>query len=119
MENDNKQISLTTLGDGAAVEMFDDQLAKVVADICDVNTKTKAPRKITFTATVTPDEERERLTIDLTCTSSMAPPKSFPTTGYIARDKGKLVAIEQGRPKQVSMFDKATADNVRPIGERG
>jgi hypothetical protein len=52
-------VDLTNICDGAAVEKFEIELAKVVRDILDPNTDPKAKRKVVLEFTFMPDENRE------------------------------------------------------------
>ena len=45
-DEDFRKVSLTNLGNGAAVELFDHELQKVLANIDDPNTDPKEKRKI-------------------------------------------------------------------------
>lgn len=54
----SEKLSLVNLGGGAAVEMFDEALEKVLENILDPNTEAKTKRVITLKMTISPAENR-------------------------------------------------------------
>jgi hypothetical protein len=116
-ESREQIISLTTICNGAAVELFDHELQKVVANIADVNTSPKASREIVIKVTIKPDEGRQLGFASLNVSSKLAgtkPVESKPL--YFGKVDGKPVAVTQNYA-QPSMFDDAEKSNVQPIRE--
>lgn len=101
-------ICLATLGEGAAEELFQRELARVLDNIRDPNTQWKKPRKVVLELTIQPDEERQVGTTVIACTSKLAPTKGNQTTLYMGFREGRLVAVEQN-PKQLRL-------DVEPAG---
>jgi hypothetical protein len=54
-------MTLDNLGQGAAKEIFDGALKKVIENIKDVNTDWKPQRSISLVVTFKPDEERNEV----------------------------------------------------------
>lgn len=65
-------VSLANLANGAAVERFDYELQKVLDNIADPNTKTKAARTITLKVSIVPSEDRSVGSVEIQCSSSLA-----------------------------------------------
>src|SRR5262245_44360057 len=108
---DEKFLSLETLGHGAAVEMFNDELSKVLDNILDPNTTATAARSVTLTFTIKPDEDRTYGPGTIEVTTKFAPRKGVGVPVYIGRRAGKAVATERDQ-RQMSFDD----GNVFPMG---
>lgn len=108
---EEKYVSLETLGQGAAVEMFQVELEKVLANIIDVNTKPTSVRRISLTVDIKPDEDRSFGTVAIATASKLAPVKAVGTAIYIGSHAGQPVATE--RDTRQLAFD----DNVVGIKE--
>lgn len=63
---ENVPLSLENMFGGAAVEMFDRQLARVYNNIGDINTDLNA-REITLKVKFTPSKDRSYVVINITC----------------------------------------------------
>ena len=99
-------VSLETLGQGAAVELFADELKKVLANVLDPNTKASAKRSVTLTLEIKPDEDRSFAHTSLEVKSKLAPTKPVGVPIYIGQHAGEAVATE--RDSRQLTFD----DNV-------
>ncbi len=111
MESEEK-LSLTNIKEGAAVEMFDLALEKVLANIQDINT-TLAPREITLKVVLTPSEHRDYVNIVLSCPKKLAIQDSIKTTANLTLDsKGRAIAHER-RTRQLPLV----AGNVSKLEE--
>jgi hypothetical protein len=96
-------MSYTTLGGGAAAEMFDRELEKILANIQDPNRPYKPPREITLKLTMKPDENREKVSISIAVSSKAPGFKSFDSLAYLGvdqRDRTKHRAYERAHPDQ-------------------
>lgn len=82
-----KKISLTNIGDGAAVEMFDEALGKILENILDINTDAKTKRVITLKMTISPAENRDCSAIGIEVVPKFAPDKAFETQALMGRDE--------------------------------
>ena len=103
MDEQPERLSLTNIKEGAAVEMFDLQLDKVLANINDINTDLKA-RSITLTLNLTPNDDRTLLTIALDCTSKIRHQEKQKAYADIKIDeRGRAFAVER-RQQQRTLF---------------
>lgn len=98
-------VSLTTLNQGAAIELFDAELRKVLADIADPNTTAKAKRAISLTVVFAPDEDRSMAMIGIDCKSKIAGRRGSATRIFFGFMNGQPVAVE-AHPNQGRLFDK-------------
>ncbi len=112
--NDNEVfVSLDTLGQGAAVEMFNEELKKVLENILDVNTKATTTRAVTLTVTIKPDENRNYSNAVIEAKSKVAPVKGVGLPIYVGRHGGQAVATERDT-RQLEF-----KDNIQPIAAKG
>lgn len=98
-------ISLATLNGGAAVEAFDAELKKVVANIADFNTLPKEKRSITLKVTFQPSDDRLMGGVKLACTSKLAAPRASEAVVFFGKKEGQPVAVQQD-PGQGKLFDQ-------------
>lgn len=105
---DERFLSLETLGQGAAVELFNDELARVLENCLDPNTPATAPRSVTLTFSITPDEDRSYGPGKIEVRSKLAPRKGVGLPVYIGRHAGKAVATERDA-RQMSFDDNVAA----------
>jgi hypothetical protein len=108
-----QQVTLSTIGDGAAGELFIDALAKVLDNVQDPNTDAKAKREIHLKFTVSADEERRVGQIEVTCTQKLAGVRGVAVGVYLGKQDGINVAVEA--PRQPDMFPTAKS-LLRTVG---
>src|SRR5687768_18623541 len=90
-----EDVSLETLGGGAAIEGFNDQLKRVVENVMDPNTDAKEARKITLTVSIKPNAERNFAQVSIKCVSKCAGLNEVPSVMFFVPDgKGKVKAVE-------------------------
>lgn len=119
VEGDEK-LGLSTLMRGVALERFDDELAKVLANIVDPNTVPTAKREITLKLEVKPDKSRDLGAVSVSVQSKLAPAEKLGTRVFISMTKGGPVATENN-PNQLRLPmepEKKPVDSaqVRVIG---
>ena len=100
-----EQVSLETLGFGAAAEMFQAELEKVVFNIADPNTKPELKRNITLKLVVKPTKDRSMCAVEIHCDSKLAPVLPFESTMFVGVEHGVAVASEYN-PQQQQLFSK-------------
>jgi len=104
-------VGLDNLGYGAAEELFQDELAKVIKNINDPNTKAEAKRTITLKLTLKPNENRSMCLSEISCDSKLATSRPFQSQIFVGVDmNGNALASEVEPPDQQSLFD-ATVTN--------
>jgi hypothetical protein len=113
-------VTLETLAGGAAVELFNTELARVLANIADPNTRADAARTLTLEVTIKPTEDRDMGAVSVQALAKLAPIRPATTRIFFGRRQGKLVAVEHD-PKQPGLFDSPTpaGDNVVPLSRPG
>ena len=107
-----EKLSLVTLEGGAAVEMFDIALQKVLENIHDINT-TDGSREINFKVKAKPmDEERSIIAYSITCPVKLCNQEPVMGTADLKVWDGKLgafsrVTMQKGIPfSNVSSMNK-------------
>lgn len=88
-------ITLASLKGGAVVEMFDENLQKVIENIADPNTDPEKVRTITLKFKIKPDKSRSVASIDMSADCKLAnfkPPQTMMQIGYLTG--GEVVASE-------------------------
>lgn len=101
-QEEEERVSLTNLMHGLAVERFDDELAKVLANIVDPNTPPAAKREITLKVSFKPDKNRDMGAVEIAVSSKLAPAEKVTTRLFIAMTKNGPVATEHN-PKQMPL----------------
>lgn len=98
-------ITLATIANGAAEELFATEVMRVLDNVVDLNTDHKQTRTITLTVSITPNELRDEAAIAVKCVSKLAGLKKLSSHVYVARHRGHLVAVEHN-PKQAGLFEE-------------
>lgn len=83
--NQNRD-SIMRMARGAFEERVDYEMAKVIQNILDPNTKATAKRKITLTIDLTPDDDRQQINVQVTAKSTLAPTNPVGTALYVTGD---------------------------------
>lgn len=96
-------VTLMTLADGAALELFQKALKTVLENIDDPNTDAEAKRAIRLEFNFSPDDERRVGSVEVKCSTKLAGIRGAHTLIYMGRHQGELVAVEHN-PKQVELF---------------
>ena len=84
-----KGLTLETVCNGAADELFEAELASIIQNIEDPNTEAKDKRKIVFEFTFEPNAERNFAEVSLQTKTTMA--KMRPASGGMILDSGKAL----------------------------
>lgn len=98
-------VSLVTLNQGAAVELFDNELKKVLDNIADPQTAAEITREIKLSVKIKPSESRQQAAVQLKIESKCAPQKPASSSVWFGRVEGERVAV-QTDPNQGKLFDK-------------
>ena len=117
-------VNLANLGGGAAIERFDHELSKIIANIKDVNTDPKKNRSITLKVTFMPHGDRTGMSTVVDCTSKLAsvPPVAVGAMFILRNEGGDLQAyshdIRQGEIFTEPEEEEAPAPNVVPMSKK-
>lgn len=96
-------VNLETIGGGVAGEMFSRELARVLKDIDDPNTKPDAVRTITLEFAIKPTENRDAAQLAVKCKSKVAGLRPGQSLLHLANHGGRLVALSKN-PNQTDAF---------------
>lgn len=109
-------VTLASIGNGAALELFDRALTEVITNIADANTSGKTKREISIKIVIQPDEQRGIGFASLQVSTKLASVKPVQSTMYFGKKEGKLVAVTNNI-QQPSMFDeeRSTVEPLRAV----
>ncbi len=110
-------VSLPTIAGGAAVELFDEELRKVLANISDVNTDPRKARTITLRVKFVPNDTRDLASVVVASEVKLAPVKPAGVVVYFGKLGGRAVAVETD-PRQAGLFDAPREGNVVPLNQK-
>jgi len=103
MQGDEEHaLSLTTINRGAAVELFQQELEKVLENVLDPNTPAEAKRTITLKVTFVPNESRQSAQIAVEADSKLAPFNGVGGVCFVGRRRGRAMAIAHD-PQQMQI----------------
>lgn len=95
MQIEEKEKSILEMGRGAIMERVDYEMAKVIKNILDENTKATGVRELTVKVKLTPDDKREVIKVDTVASSKLQPTNSIVTVLYLGKDQnGDIGAVE-------------------------
>lgn len=98
-------IDLATIGKGAAMELFDAELEKVLDNIADQNTDSAQAREITLKVKFSPSEDRKSAALGIQVKSKLAGHMGVSGAVYFGIVNGQRAAVESN-PTQGKLFDK-------------
>lgn len=109
-----EKVTLASLRGGAAVEMFDVEMLRVLDNILDPNT-TLQVRSVTLTVKIKPDANRSVGAVEISCGSKLAAPKPAVSQFYMGKDRGRAVAFEYN-PEQLQMnLEQSNTPGVKGV----
>jgi hypothetical protein len=115
---EDDMVSLANLGRGAAIERFDDEFKRVLANILDPNT-TPGAREINLRVKIKPNEARDFCTVNVFCTSKVSAAKPFETQFFVGRDSRGIKATEHN-PQQMKLgIDQPSGKVVNIQDQKG
>lgn len=91
---DEGLVSLETLKAGGAVQLFNEELEKVLANIMDPNTEAQAVRSIKLEVKIKPDKDRSGGSVEIIPSSKLAPAVALATRMFFGKKGGKFLAFE-------------------------
>ena len=91
----NVKNSILDMATGAIKERVDYDVARVIENVLDLNTKAQAKRKITLTIEFAPDEDRKKIAISVTSKASLCPTNPVSTAlAFIPTKDGEVQLVE-------------------------
>jgi len=115
MYTSDDKLSLQNLGNGAATELFEKELDRVLKDIMDPNTEATAAREINLKVVFKPDEERDLGATGIKVTSKLAGSKVFVTKVAFGRASDGKMEAREVFSGQKTLFDDDGQEKVTPI----
>lgn len=98
-----QQKSILQMARGAIQERADYEMAKLLNNVLDPNTKATAKRKLVLTLELLPDDSRQNITVSCTAKSTLAATNPVTTSLYVAGEDTVVEMVPQ-IPGQVA-FD--------------
>ena len=88
--------SIMQMAKGAFLERIDYEMAKIMGNILDANTKATEKRKLTVTLTSTPDDDRTTIGVSMVAKTSLAATNPAVTSLYLMGEDGtgEVQAVE-------------------------
>ncbi len=108
-------LDLARIGGGAATEKFEDECAKVLENILDVNTSETAAREITLKVKFKPNRVRSSSDVEITCTSKLAPAVSHETSIFHGRDSRGQIKVAEQDLRQMGFDDVDQPEKDKPL----
>lgn len=106
------EVTLASVQNGAAPELWQHEWKRVLQNIQDPNTDPEQKRSVTITVSVEPSEDREGGVVTLEVSSKIAGPKPLKSAVHFADKHGQPVAVSFD-PKQRQLF--GDDEGIRPI----
>ena len=88
--------SIMEMANGGFLERVNYEMARVLANIMDPNTKATGKRRLTVTMELTPDDDRTMVSVSFTAKSTLVATNPVVTSLYITGDEstGEVCAVE-------------------------
>ena len=109
--NGPQKIDLENLGGGAAKELFQRELERVIKNIEDINTPAKEAREINLKVIFKPNDQRDAGIVELKCTSKLSGTRAETVPMLMIKENGKEVMYQQVYKQAALDFD----DYVVPL----
>lgn len=110
MKHTVKPVDITTIAGGALVELANEDLRDLLANILDPNTNAGAVRKLTIEVKIKPMQNRLGATFEIQTKATIAPAKGVSGSLLIAPDPTGDVSAYEANPNQMSLdFTKGKA----------
>lgn len=98
-------VNLGSIARGAAMEIFEIEIAKIAANIADPNTKAAKKRKLTLEFTFAPDTDRRAIDVTTSSKTSLAGVTEHASRVYLGKDaEGHPYILDQD-PRQELLFE--------------
>lgn len=101
-----KEVTLSTVADGVAQELFQHEIMKIAANILDPNTSAETKRKLTLSFEFAPDEDRDEVKCFVEVKTTLAPTKGHAKTVHMGKKNGGIPVILDSDTKQTDLFEE-------------
>lgn len=106
METPLEMMTLLSLGDGVAEELFGEEFHKVLENMLDINTPTKSKRVLKLIFTFLPNEDRNMMNFEVHPETKLAPTNGYASQAFIGRQNGIASAKEYRKAEMPALFEK-------------
>ena len=112
-----RRLELQNIQNGAVIEMFDEELRKVVANIEDENTVPNQERSVTIKIAIKPDKTRRTGEVKVSASSTLAKIKPSESFVFFDRDEaGRFAAYaDDPGPELPGVSPEGENQNIRPF----
>ncbi len=101
-----KKVTLETFNSGAAMDLFEEELKKVLENIADDNTKATAVREIHLIFKIQPTEDRAMAATQIESKSKLASIKPSRSAVFLGIENGKVSAYTNDMKQQELPFEQ-------------
>jgi hypothetical protein len=108
---ESKIVTLDTINGGAVVDLFEEELTKLLKNIADDNTDAGKVRSISIKLSVKPSSDRSKADTKVEVTSRLAPLKPHESFIVLSSDGKSIQAFTTAPVKQQEL--PGVSDNVR------
>lgn len=106
-------VNLSNIGSGAALELFNHNLERVMANIKDINTDAEKARSITLKVTFLPHGDRSGMQTVIECNSKLASVPAFKAgTMFILKNKEGALQAYSHDIRQEMLFSEPEPEPV-------
>lgn len=99
---DESTITLENLKAGGAIQLFQEELNKVLVNIMDPNTEPGKVREVHLVVKIKPDQDRTSAKMEIIPNSKLAPAVALVTRMFIGKQGGEYMAWEHD-PEQMRL----------------
>jgi hypothetical protein len=108
-------VTLSTLGEGAAEELFSRVWDRVLENILDPNFPATEARKVTLIVTVKPNEDRTIGAVDISADAKLPTGIGASSVCHIGRQGGRALAVQsKARQLQIDWDESSKPHEIRP-----
>jgi len=101
-----KRLNLTNFQHGAVVEMFEEEVAKLIDNVNDINTAPDKTRAITIKISIKPDKQRQVGTVKTEIKSVLAPVLPNESILFFGKDENGREAIFEDDFRQEELIPR-------------
>lgn len=89
----HEKLSLININSGAAVELFDEELKKVLTDMNNIAVRSDVVREIRLTVKIKPSKDRVRADVSIEASSKLAPRDAHEGSVILSTEQNKPIAL--------------------------
>lgn len=103
--NDLQPVNLGSIARGAAIELFEKNIAKIAANIADTSTPAEAKRTLVIRLVFEPDRERQGIDVTTTAEVKLAATERHSSRAYLAKGTDGASYLFPVDPRQAALFE--------------